>query len=74
MEISFAQLIQLQFLFHAADPNLDFISVKWARFQDRTANLLADLDNFRKTGYSKCPVFEYWNKLTNCVAPTLIIP
>ena len=67
----FVQLTQLQCLFHSADPNLDLIGVEWAKFEDRIDSLLTDFDNFRENGSARSPIFEYWDKFINCIAPIL---
>ena len=47
------------------------ISLAWARLKDEIEKLLADLDNFKIIDTSKSPLFEYWNKFINCIAPIL---
>ena len=60
-----------QLLFHATNHNLDLIGVAWGKLEDNIENLLEDLDSFRITGSSRSPLFEYWYKFINCIAPVL---
>ena len=62
---------QLQELFSTNESNPGLIRTIWSSLEKELKTFIAEFDVFKRDGCSKSPMFNYWNKFVNDIAPAL---
>ena len=62
---------QLQELFSTNESNPGLIRTIWSSLEKELKTFIAEFDAFKRDGCSKSPMFNYWNKFVNDIAPVL---